>query len=42
VIHPGDESLEEIDRETVIEWFNISVSLIIGGFELLWELESDN
>ncbi|AXG08383.1 hypothetical protein DU484_00125 (plasmid) [Haloplanus rubicundus] len=42
VIHPGDESLEEIDRESVIEWFNISVSLIIGGFELLWELDSDN
>jgi len=42
VIHPGDESIEEIDRETVIEWFNISVSLIIGGFELLWELEPDN
>lgn len=42
VIHPGDESLQEIDRETVIEWFNISVSLIIGGFELLWELESPN
>ncbi|WP_148263621.1 hypothetical protein [Halopiger xanaduensis] len=41
VIHPDNEPLDGIDRETVIEWFNISVSLIIGGFELLWELDSD-
>lgn len=40
VIHPGSEPLETVDREAVIRWFNISVSLIVGGFELLWDLDS--
>jgi len=42
VIHPGEESLEAINRERVVDWFDISVTLLIGGFELLWELESEN
>ncbi|WP_148040812.1 hypothetical protein [Halosegnis longus] len=41
VIHPGREPFSTVNQETVIEWFNVSVSLILGGFELLWELDSD-
>lgn len=40
VIHPGSEPLKEVSRETVINWFNVSVALIVGGFELLWNLDA--
>ena len=41
VIHPGRDPLDAVEREAVINWFNISVSLILGGFELLWGLDGE-
>lgn len=35
IIHPDEGSLDEIDRDTVVEWFDLTVNLILGSYDLL-------
>lgn len=35
IIHPDEGSLDEIDRDTVVEWFDLTMNLILGSYDLL-------
>lgn len=36
IIHPTDDPVPAIDTETAVDWFNLTVDLILGHFDLVW------
>jgi len=36
IIHPTDDPVPDVDIETAVEWFNLTVDLILGHFNLVW------
>lgn len=35
IIHPDNGSLDNLDRETMIEWFDLTMNLILGSYDLI-------
>lgn len=38
IVHPDGGDLDEIDRATVVEWFDLTMNLILGSYELLRDI----
>lgn len=36
IIHPTDDPVPAIDTDTAVDWFNLTVDLILGHFDLVW------
>jgi len=36
IIHPTDDPVPVIDTATAVDWFNLTVDLILGHFDLVW------
>lgn len=37
IIHPDRGSLDNVDRDTVVDWFDLTMNLILGSYELTRE-----
>lgn len=39
IVHPTEDPVPEIDIDTAVDWFNLTVDLILGYFDLVWREE---